>query len=97
MTKLGSREHFQQVLDAHIVTFGTYCRCGARVANYREHIANVWLPWQLPVGWQSGRGSEMRLDGETVGWTVKRTYATRNEAILREPEDFWPLVQRCAL
>ena len=81
----------------------------------------------------------MRLDGETVGRTVKRTYTTRNEAIQREiveplgkyapyfdiekiadevlwwgmvpepnacrtgyvcavePDDFWLIVQKCAL
>ena len=51
MTKPGSPEHFQQVLDAHVVTFGTYCRCGAKVTNYRTHIATVWRPYRLPVGW----------------------------------------------
>lgn len=39
----------------------------------------------------------MQPNGETVGRTVKRTYATRNEEILREPEDFCPLCRsaRC--
>lgn len=58
-TILGSREHFQQVINAHVVTpFGshTWCRCGANVgaptdAAMREHIRKVWAPWPLPEGW----------------------------------------------
>jgi len=49
MTKHGSAEHFQQVVNAHTLSpTGNYCRCGATVFSYREHIANVWLPYALP-------------------------------------------------
>ena len=56
MTKHGSPEHFKQVTSAHVVLAGgSHCRCGARVApvatDYRAHIAEVWLPHQLPAGW----------------------------------------------
>ena len=55
MTKHGSPEHFKQVTSAHVVLAGGRCRCGARVApvatDYRAHIAEVWLPHQLPAGW----------------------------------------------
>lgn len=46
----GSPEHFQQVIDAHVIgPSGNYCRCGASAANgYRAHIANVWRPYELP-------------------------------------------------
>jgi len=54
MTKHGSREHFQQVIDAHTLSpSGNYCRCGATVFSYREHIANVWLPYSLPANFMS--------------------------------------------
>lgn len=50
MTKLGSMEHFHQVISAHTLSpTGSYCRCGATVFSYREHIANVWLPYSLPI------------------------------------------------
>lgn len=49
MTKHGSAEHFQQVTNAHQpLLSGNRCRCGATVFSYREHIANVWLPYSLP-------------------------------------------------
>lgn len=51
MTKHGSPEHFQQVISAHLVGLTGFCRCGASVASYREHIAQVWQPHQLPEGW----------------------------------------------
>lgn len=46
----GSREHFQQVVDAHVIgPSGNFCRCGANAANgYRAHIADVWRPYELP-------------------------------------------------
>lgn len=48
----GSREHFQQVIDAHVIgPSGNFCRCGANAANgYRAHIADVWRPYELPEG-----------------------------------------------
>lgn len=50
MTKHGSREHFQQVIDTHTLSLtGNSCRCGATVFSYREHIANVWLPHSPPI------------------------------------------------
>ena len=49
MTKHGSIEHFQQVINAHTISIsGKYCRCGAPVISWREHIADVWLPYSLP-------------------------------------------------
>jgi len=49
MTKHGSAEHFQQVVNAHQpLLSGNRCRCGAPLFSYREHIANVWLPYALP-------------------------------------------------
>ncbi|WP_144721211.1 hypothetical protein [Cellulosimicrobium sp. TH-20] len=52
----GSPEHFQQVVDAHVVsTYGPnrWCRCGANVPDYRAHIAAVWAPYALPDGWHA--------------------------------------------
>lgn len=51
-TRNGSREHFAQVINAHVPSLsGKSCRCGAPLFSYREHIANVWLPHSLPAGW----------------------------------------------
>lgn len=50
--KLGSPQHFRQVVNAHVVSIFGNCRCGARVgqsdAAYRAHIADVWQPHELP-------------------------------------------------
>lgn len=52
-TELGSPEHFQQVVSAHVVSVWGHCRCGAQVGptEYRKHIETVWLPHTLPDGW----------------------------------------------
>lgn len=53
VTQLGSPEHFQQVVSAHVVSMWATCRCGAYVGigQYRAHIAKVWEPYALPDGW----------------------------------------------
>lgn len=54
-TVLGSPEHFQQVVSAHVVSVWGFCRCGSsvasRTADYRAHIETVWRPHTLPAGW----------------------------------------------
>lgn len=59
-TKLGSPEHFQQVIGAHVVMpWSTSCRCGVHLAPvgntdaaWRKHIEQVWAPHALPAGFK---------------------------------------------
>jgi hypothetical protein len=84
MTVHGSREHFQQVVSAHVVSLHGTCRCGTYVgtgtADYRRHIEKVWAPHTLPDGWL---GEEARtIHSVTIpGHGLFRAYADDVEDI----------------